>query len=111
MAFSLLAGNALEVIHFSRLYRLPDKGQMVDDCRFATGLVVFHKQLNVLHVLELDESQLGGSTGFQILRVDLEILYGNVRVGHIEIDRSRLVDEQLDVLGPVRWRRLDLQRV
>lgn len=111
MTFSLLSGNALEVIHFSRLYRLPDKGQMVDDCRFATGLVVFHKQLNVLYVLELDESQLGGSTAFQILRIDLKILHGHVRVGHIEIDRSRLVDEQLDVLRSVRWWRFDLQRV
>ena len=111
MTFTLLAGHALEIVHLRRRDRLPDEGQMVNDRRLAARLIVLHEQLYVLHVLELDEPQLGRVARLQVLRVDLQVLHRHVRVGHVEVERARLVDEQLHVLGPVRWRRLDFQRV
>lgn len=111
VTLALLAGNPLEVIHLRGGNGRSNEGQMIDNRRLVARLIVLHEHLNVLHVLELDEAQQQRRSRFQILLVHHQILHRNVRFGHIEIDRPRLVDEQPDILGPMRWRCLELDRM
>lgn len=58
VALAFLPGDSLEVAHVGRVDRRPDYSQMVDLGHLATRLVVSDKQLNVLHILELDVAQV-----------------------------------------------------
>lgn len=57
MTGSLLAGDALKVLHFCRDHRRPDEADLFDARRIGARLVVLDEQLNVLYTLELDEPQ------------------------------------------------------
>lgn len=67
MTFALLASNAFELSHIGGGDWRPIEGQMVNLCHFTSRLIVFDKQLNVLHILELYELEWDRGAAFQII--------------------------------------------
>lgn len=72
MTFALLPANPLKVVHFRRQDRRSDKLQTVQLRFIASALIVLDEQLNVQHVLELDEAQIHRRRSLQVLRFDTE---------------------------------------
>lgn len=68
MTFTLLASNAFELSHIGGGDWRPIERQMVNLRHFTSRLIVFDKQLNVLHILKLYE--------FQWNRGALQIIWG-----------------------------------
>lgn len=57
MALALLAGHSFELAHIGSRDRRTDHDQVIDSCRFRTILIVYHKDLKILHILELYVAQ------------------------------------------------------
>lgn len=61
MTLSLLSRDPLEFAHVGRVDGRPDDREVIDLRRlFARLLVVLEEELQVLHVLELDEAKIYG---------------------------------------------------
>lgn len=67
MSFAFFAGYALKVVHLGCGNWRADKANVVNLCHIAAGLVVLHKDLYVLYILEFYIAQIDGITTFQLL--------------------------------------------
>lgn len=81
MTLSFLAGDALEIVHLCGLQRRSNEAQVVNLCCLASRLVVLHKNLDVLYILEFHVTE--------VHRVTLEVLLGEA-VGKLKIFISGL---------------------
>ena len=71
MSLALLSRHPFELAHVGRVDGLADDGEVVDLGDLAALLVVLHEDHQVLHVLELDETQRDGAT-VQLARLQSE---------------------------------------
>lgn len=67
MGFSFLPADPFKVVHLCCYYGGTNELQTVQLRGLTTALVVLNEQLNVLHVLELDEAQIHQSCSVQVL--------------------------------------------
>lgn len=75
MSFALFARNALKVVHLGCSNWRANKANVVNLCHVAARLVVLHKDLYVLYVLEFHIAQIDGIA-------TLQLLLGNARRDH-----------------------------
>lgn len=75
MSFALFARYALKVVHLGCGNWRADKAKIVNLCHIAAGLVVLHKDLYVLYILEFHIAQIDGIA-------TLQLLLGNARREH-----------------------------
>ena len=66
MSFAFFARNSLKIVHVSGANGCSNDCQMIYLRRFFTGLVIFEKELQVLHILKFDKFQ-GYERAIQLL--------------------------------------------
>lgn len=85
---SFLAGDALEIFHFSRNYRRPDEADLIDARRIGARLVVLDEQLNVLHALKLDKTQRNDDTICKRLGIIQTSSKTELRINMLDLNRN-----------------------
>lgn len=53
MTLPFFTGDSLKITHIRSINRRSDNGQMIDLSHLTSRLIVFHKKLNILDILEL----------------------------------------------------------
>jgi len=111
MRLSFLASDSFEVLHVGRLNGGPDDTEKVKLRHVVAALVVRHEQSQVLHILELDKSQVNRVPFHNVLFGEIDFLRWFVSFSFVEIQSGRLIDEDFHRLGRFVLGAFEQQRV
>ena len=110
MPLPFLTRYSLEFAHVRGVDGRPDDGQVVDLRGLLVSLIVLEEELQVLHVLELDVSEVD-RRAVQLVGRQYQVLRAHHGVRLVKVKRVWQVLEDPHCFGPlVRWR-FDFDRV